>query len=95
MQADDTQTSISLRNQISLYPKEGGAIVFVNDTGEYLQVNEIGRIILDGLMCGNSIEDCTNKSSPGTRIVSSPIWGSTCVYEHPFTAGSGHTRQLS
>ena len=61
MQADDTQTSISLRNQISLYPKEGGAIVFVNDTGEYLQVNEIGRIILDGLMCGTTIEDCTNK----------------------------------
>ena len=57
MQADDTQTSISLRNQISLYPKEGGAIVFVNDTGEYLQVNEIGRIILDGLMCTNKIAE--------------------------------------
>lgn len=61
MQTGDTMANTSLKDQISLYPKEGGAIVFVNDTGEYLQVNEIGRIILDGLMCGKTIEDCTNK----------------------------------
>lgn len=61
MQTDDTMANASLKDQISLYPKEGGAIVFVNDTGEYLQVNEIGRIILDGLMHGKTVEDCMNE----------------------------------
>ncbi|KAA8817778.1 asparagine synthase [Bifidobacterium sp. DSM 109958] len=60
MQTDNTMANTSLKDQISLYPKEGGAIVFVNDTGEYLQVNEIGRIILDGLMHGKTVEDCMN-----------------------------------
>lgn len=61
MQTDDTMANTSLKDQISLYPKEGGAIVFVNNTGEYLQVNEIGRIILDGLMHGKTVDDCTNE----------------------------------
>lgn len=61
MQTDDTRSNTNLKDQISLYPQAGGAIVFVNDTGEYLQVNEIGRIILDGLMQGKTIEDCANE----------------------------------
>ncbi|TPF87323.1 hypothetical protein BW13_00275 [Bifidobacterium sp. UTCIF-37] len=60
MQFDNAKTSSILKRQISLHPKEGGGIVFVNETGEYLQVNEIGQLILDGLMHGKTVVDCAN-----------------------------------
>lgn len=57
-QADTRDGHARLSERISLFPHDDGAVVFVNDTGMYLQVNAVGRTVLDGLMHGHSAADC-------------------------------------
>ena len=65
MHADQsTGINHTLNEQISLYPKGDGAIIFVHATGDYLQVNEIGRIVLEGLLQGQSVRACVDLITP-------------------------------